>query len=756
MTSPDDASSYLPLDYEGISKTFTEITPLPASGYCELYKAKRYGRWFLLKCLTATHTHDPAHQQMLRKEFEILMRLQHPTILQVIDMQQVALPERGDTLCLVTEYIDGDTLDDYLATRPTLRERRRIATELAEALAYIHSQQVVHRDLKPQNIMVTHNGHYLKIIDFGLADTDSHAILKQPAGTLKYMAPEQAQHAVPDVRNDIYSLGVIFQEMELGGGIFLKVSERCLRPIHQCYQNMDELLADLRRHKKSNWKWLTAVALVAVIIIALITQVHDIRQQASALERHTAALNLQLKVLNHELIGFDDPQTKQLCIQQWDADHDGELSYQEAAAVKTLGYVFTNDTLLRSFRELEHFTGLNDISQNAFWGCSNLREIRLPRTIRYIRQNAFRGTALEMVTIPSSVAAIGDHILEDCPNLETVIFESVLPNTNIDSRPLANCPKLTAIFAPPYWLTPEKEKQSWRRLSHLVCHNIPFRDPLVKQICVSRWDRNGDHELSIEEAAAVTTLGAAFSGNTAIRHFDELKYFIGLTEIEASAFERCTLLQSIHLPSTLQAIGANAFLACDIRSLYIPAKTTWIASTSFGSDWHLSEVAVSPENPVYDSREQCNAIIVTRTSQMLTGSTTAFIPHSVTSLSDECFNWFNREELILPAQITHIGHWSLACLFKRVYCESPVPPTYDSQDGQATLFPSSIHGFTEPEIYVPFGSSDAYRQAEGWSLFAHRLHEYPAPATPYYYNTSQFYESLTKKDQFGPTLFHWK
>lgn len=74
--------------------------------------------------------------------------------------------------------------------------------------------------MKPQNIMVTHNGHYLKIIDFGLADTDSHAILKQPASTLKYMAPEQAQHAVPDVRNDIYSLGVILQEMELGGVSF--------------------------------------------------------------------------------------------------------------------------------------------------------------------------------------------------------------------------------------------------------------------------------------------------------------------------------------------------------------------------------------------------------------------------------------------------------------------------------------------------------------------------------------------------------
>ena len=533
----------------------------------------------------------------------------------------------------------------------------------------------------------------------------------------------------------------------MGGGKYNKVTRQCLKPIHQRYQNMNELLADLQPHKTLHWWW-TAILLVTLVIGALVWQIYSVNQKATDLERHSAKLNQQIRILNHEIIGFDDPHAKQCCIQQWDTDNDGELSYSEAAAVKTLGNVFTLDTLLRSFNELEHFTGLTDINQNAFSGCSRLESVRIPRTVRYIRQSAFQGTALEMVTIPNSVAAIGDHVLEDCTELETVIFEAVLPNTNIGSRPLEHCPKLTAIFAPQYWLTPEKEKQSWRRLSRLVCHNIPFRDTQVKQICVSRWDRNGDHELSIDEAAAVTTLGSVFSGNTSIRHFDELKYFTGLTEIEASAFERCTLLQSVRLPSTLQAIGENAFLACDIRSLFIPAKTTRIASTSFGSDWHLSEVIVSPDNPVYDSREHCNAIIETRTNRMLTGSTTAFIPRSVTSLSDECFNWFNRDELILPSQITHIGHWSLACLFKRVYCESPVPPAYDSLNGQATLFPSSLHGFPEPEIYVPYGSVEAYRQAEGWSLFAHRIHEYPAlpiqHVSPFIYQTDKW----TNLDQY--------
>lgn len=212
--SDSSISGYMTSDFEGISKVFTEITPLPSPGYCDLYRAKCYGRWFLLKSLKPEKSTDPIYQQMLRKEFEILMKLQHPAVMQAFGMEHIRI-SGGDEVCIVAEWIDGCTLSDYLSSHPSLQNRRRIAKELAEALAYIHQQQIVHRDLKPSNIMVTHNGSYVKLIDFGLADTDSHAILKQPAGTMKYMAPEQAAKAMPDVRNDIYSLGIIFQEMEL-------------------------------------------------------------------------------------------------------------------------------------------------------------------------------------------------------------------------------------------------------------------------------------------------------------------------------------------------------------------------------------------------------------------------------------------------------------------------------------------------------------------------------------------------------------
>ena len=734
----DDASSYIVSDFEGLSSTFSEMVELPSTGYCRLYKAKRYGRWFLLKCLKQELSSDTAYQQLLRKEFEIMMRLQHPSIMQAIGMEDVLMDDGHYERCLIAEWIDGETLAQYLEVNPSRSDRQRIAIDLAEALAYIHHQQVVHRDLKPSNIMITYNGSYVKIIDFGLADTDSHAILKQPAGTLKYMAPEQATKALPDVRNDIYSLGVILLEMD----IYKKVAERCLRPIHQRYQNMDDLLAALHQQRKWHIKLMASAMIALVVIFALIAKVNAISHKASDLEKHTAELNLQVKVLNHEIIGFEDPEAKQKCISHWDYDHDGELSYQEAASVKSLGDVFTKDTLLRSFPELEHFTGLNEIDACAFWDCTHLESIRIPRTVRFIRQSAFRHTGLQMITIPSSVVAIGDHILEDCPELETVIFESVLPNTNDGAHHLVDCPKLSAIFVPEFYMTETNEKKSWQSLKPYIHKYIEFRDPAVKSVCVSHWDRNGDGELSIDEAMAVTSLGGAFSGNTAIRSFDELRYFTGLKEIEANAFELCNNLKSVQLPRSVETLGENAFLKCDFSEFYIPSGITHIASTALGENHHLCKVEISADNPVYDSREDCNAIIETATNQMVTGSATAFIPNSVTSLSDECFNWFDRDELVIPSQLTHIGTWALTCLFQRIYCMSDVPPFYR---------PDTRESFWEhlPEIYIPYGSTEAYCHAEGWKLLTHRLHEFPAKPAPVTTDFSYYFKTWTNLDQLS-------
>lgn len=743
-------SAYITENYEGLDTAFSEVSHLTSRSYCDLYRAKRYGRWFLLKCLKKEHEADAAYQQMLRKELEVLMRLQHPGVMQAVGMETVALPGRGAVACMVAEWIDGSTLGEYMRTPLPLKQLRRIALELAEALAYVHQQQVVHRDLKPSNVMITHNGGYVKLIDFGLADTDSHAILKQPAGTLRYMAPEQAQLAQADVRNDIYSLGVILQEMNRAGRVVPKrIVNRCLAPIEQRWQNMDALVDALKQsHRRRRWLYAAAaVVAVAAVIGMLVWQIRHLQQKADDMESNASAMSRQLRILRYEIIDFEDPAVKRKCVTHWDADRDGELSYEEAAAVTSLDSVFTADSQITSFNELAFFTGLTAIGRDAFRDCSALQQITLPRHVRFLQQNALRNTGLTMLTVPSTVVGIGDHCLDDCRQLQTVVFEATLPSTNEGVSPLQGCPALTAIFVQKYAEPDQKDRNAWNILQPLMKTHISFADAEVKAICLKHWDKDGDGELQIDEAQAVTSLNAAFCHNPVISHFDELRFFTGLQEIGISDFEACLALASVKLPVTikhirawafrrckalhyidlpegLQSIEHDAFVVSGLRSIRIPASTTSIATTAISACQQLTSVVVSPDNPVYDSRDSCNAIIETRTNMMVSASARAHIPPSVTSLSDEAFNFFNPEELTIPAQITHIGPWSLATHVSRLYMESPIPPTFDSQGGQLHIIQLPNEEHPDLEIFVPVGSAEAYRQAEGWSEFADYIHEY--------------------------------
>ena len=197
-----------------------------------------------------------------------MSRLQHPGVVQAVNMEDVD----GLGMCIVMEWVDGVTLKEWLQGDTTRDERRQVASQLMDALAHIHQQGVVHRDIKPSNIMITNTGMAVKVIDFGLADTDQHAVLKQPAGTVSYMAPEQAASSAPDVRNDIYSLGMVLGQMDLGG-IYKVPIARCLLPIEERYQSVDELIIDLRRRavRRRNTKIAAAILAVLALIAAAVT-----------------------------------------------------------------------------------------------------------------------------------------------------------------------------------------------------------------------------------------------------------------------------------------------------------------------------------------------------------------------------------------------------------------------------------------------------------------------------------------------------
>lgn len=149
-----DSYSGIIIEESRRSEQFSDFTPIPCKGFNLLCKAKRYGRWWVLKGLKEPYHQDENYKNLLHKEFDILISLQHPNIVSAYSMEEI--PEMGT--CIVMEWIDGITLE-YWSGKKT--EGEGIFLQLLDAVHYIHAKQIVHKDLKPSNIMITHNGNHV-------------------------------------------------------------------------------------------------------------------------------------------------------------------------------------------------------------------------------------------------------------------------------------------------------------------------------------------------------------------------------------------------------------------------------------------------------------------------------------------------------------------------------------------------------------------------------------------------------------------
>lgn len=246
MSSSDSSSSgEITSSFENISDVFTAYTEIPSEGFNRLFKAQRYGKWFILKGLKPEHQHKEVYVSLLTKEFELGVRMDHPNIVHTFSKEND--PVAGP--CIVMEYVDGLTLKEYLTQNPSCLARKRIMRELIEAMAYYHSLQIIHRDLKPDNILITRNGHNVKIIDFGLADSDWHGVLKQPAGSENYAAPEQKKGDTPiDCRADIYSFGKIVRL--LFPHSYRHIAHKCTQENRERrFRNADEILRRMQQKR---------------------------------------------------------------------------------------------------------------------------------------------------------------------------------------------------------------------------------------------------------------------------------------------------------------------------------------------------------------------------------------------------------------------------------------------------------------------------------------------------------------------------
>ncbi len=248
------------------SSTFNDSHPiydnqesLPVNGStCDAYRVKLYGKLHFMKRLKPQYANDIRYREALRKEFETGFSLEHSHLVRYISC---------DDTSIVMEHVDGDTLQHLLTTDPAYFTKKkntdRLLLQLLDAVHYLHSHQVLHLDLKPANIMLTHVNHDVKLIDLGCCKTDS--FIDTQGHTEQYAAPEQLSGGDVDNRTDIYAIGKIIEQLP-NHHIYNKVISKCTaHDKSQRYQSVDELKNDIRQ--KSNIRQFTFIILMVVTLV---------------------------------------------------------------------------------------------------------------------------------------------------------------------------------------------------------------------------------------------------------------------------------------------------------------------------------------------------------------------------------------------------------------------------------------------------------------------------------------------------------
>ena len=252
-------------------------------GMATVYKAKCHtlDRLVAIKVLKSEYAEDEEFVKKFMMECQSAAKLNHPNIVGIYDFHEIELDGKP-VYFIVMEYIDGITLKELIEKKGFIPEEEAvdIALQILEALKEAHSHGVIHRDIKPHNIMISKSG-IVKVTDFGIARaTSNHTMTTtmDAIGSVHYFSPEQARGAFTDQRTDIYSFGIVFYEMLTGKRPFVgenpvtiamkhiqeditppgelneNISEGVERVVLKCtmkkqaerYQNVEEIITDLK------------------------------------------------------------------------------------------------------------------------------------------------------------------------------------------------------------------------------------------------------------------------------------------------------------------------------------------------------------------------------------------------------------------------------------------------------------------------------------------------------------------------------
>lgn len=225
----------------------------------DTFRVKLYGKLHFLKRLKKEYVGDIRHQEAFRKEFETGYRLEHPNLVRYISMTDDGI---------LMEYVDGETLTQRVSDHPNYFKNKKnidkFIRQLLDVVGYLHAHQVLHLDLKPDNILLTRINDDVKLIDLGCCYTDTFT--DTTGHTDACAAPEQLSGDKVDARTDIYAIGKILRQIT-HPSIYNKVIERCTaEEPEKRYSSVKDIQADILRKKRKKAFLPIAVILLSILI----------------------------------------------------------------------------------------------------------------------------------------------------------------------------------------------------------------------------------------------------------------------------------------------------------------------------------------------------------------------------------------------------------------------------------------------------------------------------------------------------------
>ena len=251
-----------------VKASYTEYKVISSQGYCMIVKCRKGDQTVVLKTLKDAYRERALLRNALKREFKQCQRLNHAGIVRYQGLVEVD----GYGLCIEEEYVEGRTLQAYLKESHTDDEKLGIINQIADALRYAHQQGVIHRNLKPSNVLVANQGDYVKLIDFSVLSPED---VKLTADTTRFMAPEiKDETMAADGTADIYSLGTIMKVMGLTLAYSDVIKRCCAFKRSDRYSNIDEFLADLNNEGPSFTmpkigKGTVMLALIAAVVVGV-------------------------------------------------------------------------------------------------------------------------------------------------------------------------------------------------------------------------------------------------------------------------------------------------------------------------------------------------------------------------------------------------------------------------------------------------------------------------------------------------------